>query len=168
MTSKPRYNFADTLRATRDKMEDRFVATMSSADDVFDASGLLESIKNQLIKDRREIVLKLLGFTNRFGELELEHPSRNSATAIQKHIEASITAAAEKFLADNPDFFSSLVEEVMKKPGIKTAVRKRFTDVFEYRIREEAERAARDLATEEGQKLAQEARKALSLRSAED
>lgn len=55
----------------------------------------------------------------------------------------------------------------MKKPGIKTAVRKRFTDVFEYRIREEAERAARDLATEEGQKLAQEAKKALSLRSAE-
>ncbi len=43
-----------------------------------------------------------------------------------------------------------------------------FTDVLEYRIREEAEAAARNLAAQEGKKLEEEARKALSLRSAED
>lgn len=168
MTSKPRYNFAATLRATRDKMEDRFVATMSSADNVFDASALLDSIKDQLIKERREIVLKLLGFTSRWGELELETPSRNGSSAVAKHIEATVTAAAEKFFEANPDFFSDMAKEVLKKPNVKAAIRKRFTDVFEYRIREEAEAAARNLAAQEGKKLEEEARKALSLRSTED
>lgn len=69
-------------------MESRFAAVISEEDKSFDPEALLASIRDQLIAERREMVMKLLGFQTSWGSLN----------SIQAHAGAAVFRASLRAL----------------------------------------------------------------------
>ncbi len=165
VTEKPKrkpFNFGEMLRNARFKMESRFAAVISEEDKSFDPEALLASIRNQLIAERREMVLKLLGFKTSWGELELDTSARGRGS-VQGFVETAVAKATQRWADENPTFFDEAVQDALKNPKLKTALRKRFTEQFEWRMQQAVEEAASRLAKEEAEAFYNEARSQLSM-----
>ena len=161
------FNFGEKLRNARSKMEHRFAAVISEEDKSFDPEALLASIRDQLIAERREMVLKLMGFRTSWGT-ELEINTSRNRTPLQTFIEKAVSDATNKWVAENPTFFEEAVQDTLKNPRFKAALRRRFVEQFEWRMRQSVEEAAALLAKEEAQVFYNEARSQLSMATPED
>lgn len=156
------FNFGEKLRDARFKMESRFAAVISEEDKSFDPEALLASIRDQLIAERREMVLKLLGFKTSWGELEFDASSRVHGN-LQSFVEGAVAKATQRWVDENPDFFDEAIQEAMKNTKMRTALRKSFTRTFNWRLEQAVEARAADLADEEANKFYNEARSQLSM-----
>lgn len=160
------FNFGEMLRNARSKMESRFAAVISEEDKSFDPEALLASIRDQLIAERREMVLKLLGFRTSWGELELDSSARGRGS-VQGFVEAAVAKATQCWVDENSTFFDEAVQEYLKSAKVKTALRKAFAQTFEWRLRQAVEDRAKALANEEAEKFYNEAKTQLSLAAEE-
>ena len=163
---KPRQSFKQKLIAIRDRMEEQFASAISRHDRTFDADGLVQEISNTLIRERREMVLKVMGFDTAFGRLELR--DGRTRGALQNFVEEKVNEGVQRWAEENPDFFEEAVREALKKKSIRTSIQKRFTEVFEWRMREHAEELARKMVEEEGKRFEAQIRKHLTLATPED
>ena len=160
------FNFGEMLRNARFKMESRFAAIISEEDKSFDPEALLASIRDQLIAERREMVLKLLGFRTSWGELELDTSARGRGS-VQGFVEAAVAKATQRWVDENPTFFDEAVQKHLGNAKTKTALGKAFTQTFEWRLRQAVESRAETLANEEAEKFYNEAKAQLSLAAEE-
>lgn len=160
------FNFGEKLRNARSTMEHRFATAIGEEDKSFNPEALLNSIRDQLIAERREMVLKLLGFDTRWGGLELNMSSRERG-GLQKFVEDAATKATQRWADENPTFFEEAVQDVLKDPKLKTALRKRFAEAFTWRLQQAVEEAAGRLAKEEAEAFYNEARSQLSMAAEE-
>lgn len=156
------FNFGEKLRSARSKMEHRFAAVIGEEDKSFNPEALLASIRDQLIDERRKMVLKLLGFRTNWGELELDTSSRGQGN-LRNFVEDAVAKATQRWADENPTFFEETVQDALKNPKLKTALRKRFTEQFEWRMQQAVEEAASRLAKEEAEVFYNEARSQLSM-----
>ena len=160
------FNFGEQLRKARSKMESRFAAVISEEDKSFDPEALLASIRDQLIAERREMVLKLLGFKTSWGELEFDTSSRVRGS-LQSFVESAVAKATQRWVDENPDFFDKAIQEAMKNTKVRTALRKSFTRNFNWRLEQAVDARAEALASEEADKFYNEAKAQLSLAAEE-
>lgn len=148
-------------------MEHRFAAAIGEEDKSFSPDALLASIRDQLIAERREMLLKLLGFRTSWGELELNTSSRERGS-LQSFVEDAVAKAAQRWADEKPNFFDEAVQESLKSAKLKTALRKRFAQTFEWRLQEAVESRAATLAEQEADKFYNEARSQLSMAAGGD
>lgn len=160
------FSFGEKLRNARSKMESRFAAIISEEDKSFDPEALLASIRDQLIAERREMVMKLLGFRTSWGELELDTSARGRGS-LQSFVESAVAKATQRWADENPDFFDEAIQEAMKNTKTRTALRKSFVRTFNWRLEQAVEARAGALAEEEADKLCNEAKAQLSLTAEE-
>lgn len=161
------FNFGEQLRSARSKMEHRFAAAIGEEDKSFNPEALLDSIRDQLIAERRGMVMKLLGFSTRWGELELDTSARGQGM-LRSFVEDAVAKATQRWVDENPTFFEEAVQDAFKNPKLKTTLRKHFAEQFEWRMRQAAEEAACRLAREEAEAFYNEAKSQLSMAAERD
>lgn len=142
----------ERLLEARESMHERFLDAFEKANEAFTPDSLATEISAMLTRERREIVLKLLGFTDHWGKLEVDHCNgRDKESIIGRYLrgraEPIVTAWMEKEIRP---IFEAKARERLANAKVRKAVEKEFVERFTYYLREsisiEAERLAEEHA----------------------
>lgn len=138
------------LLEARESMHERFFAAFERANEAFTPDSLATEISTMLTRERREIVLKLLGFTDRWGKLEVDHCNGLDKESIigrylRGRAEPIVTAWMEKEIRP---IFEAKARERLANAKVRKAVEKEFVERFTYCLRESISREAERLAKE--------------------
>ena len=131
-------------------MHERFLDAFERANEAFTPDSLATEISTMLTRERREIVLKLLGFTDHWGKLEVDHCNgRDKESIIGRYLrgraEPIVTAWMEKEIRP---IFEAKARERLANAEVRKAVEKEFVERFTYCLRESISREAERLAEE--------------------
>ena len=150
----------------RGDLVEQFFTAFGNAGVKFDAEGIQRQIVNDLTKERRDLALKMLGFDDRWGRLEVdrcnsrksaasEFIDRNVASAVQKWTDECLRPAIEARGRDK-----------LNNASVMNAVTKDFDRQFMYAAHRQMEHLAEQAGKEfvnalvdqikAGMKLAQE------------
>ena len=140
----------DRLLEARESMHERFFAAFERANEAFTPDSLAIEISTMLTRERREIVLKLLGFDHRWGKLEVDHCNgRDKESIVGRYLrgqaEPIVTAWMEKEIRP---IFEAKARERLANAEVRKAVEKEFVERFAYYLRESISREAERLAKE--------------------
>lgn len=138
------------LLEARESMHKRFLAAFEKANEAFTPDSLATEISAMLTKERREIVLKLLGFDNSWGRLEVDHCNgRDKDSIIGRYLRDQakpiVTAWMEKEIRP---IFEAKARERLADAQVRRAVERDFVERFSYHLRANIEREAERLAKE--------------------
>lgn len=138
------------LLEARESMHERFLDAFEKANEAFTPDSLATEISAMLTRERREIVLKLLGFDTRWGNLEVDHCNgRDKDSIIGRYLrnqaESVVTAWMEKEIRP---IFEAKARERLANAEVRKAVEKEFVERFTYCLRESISREAERLAEE--------------------
>lgn len=64
--------FEERMIAARERIHERFFKSFDAADEAFSPDALTKQINAMLVSERRQIVMKLMGFDDRFGSWEVD------------------------------------------------------------------------------------------------
>jgi hypothetical protein len=140
----------DRLLEARESMHERFFAAFEKANEAFTPSSLATEISAMLTKERREIVLKLLGFENSWGKLEIDRCNgRDKESIVGRYLrdqaEPIVTAWMEKEIRP---IFEAKARERLANNAVRKAVERDFVERFSYHLRANINREAERLAKE--------------------
>lgn len=140
----------DRLLEARESMHERFLDAFEKANEAFTPDSLATEISTMLTRERREIVLKLLGFDDRWGKLEVDHCNgRDNDSIIGRYLrnqaESAVTAWMEEEIRP---IFEAKARERLANAEVRKAVEKEFVDRFAHCLRENISREAERLAKE--------------------
>lgn len=140
----------DRLLEARESMHGRFFAAFEKANEAFTPSSLATEISAMLTKERREIVLKLLGFNDHWGKIEVDHCNGRDKDSIigrylREEAKSAVTAWMEKEIRP---ILEAKARERLASAEVRRAVEKGFVDRFTYYLRENIDREAERLAKE--------------------
>ena len=141
--------FADRLSEMRDSMHTKFFDAFGKANIVLDTENLTKEIIASLNKERREIVLKLLGMTDKWGKLEVNSGPSNDRTIIDGYLRGTAAVAVNEWL--NKHFASALEDHVRQKfsdSNVRKAAIKSFDDYFRRELDDGLRKAASNMANE--------------------
>lgn len=160
------------LTKKREALHQQFFDAFEKANVKLDPESLTREIIAQLNEERREIVLKLLGFNDSWGKLEVDRCNgRDRESIVGKYLYGQARAAVQAWMDNH--LLVALEKHIKGKfsdPKVISASVKAFDEYFKYalndRLRSYAEDAAADIAadfaakvkesmslsTEEGQK----------------
>ena len=147
----------------RDDLIEQFFTAFGNAGVKFDAEGIQRQIVNDLTKERRNLALKMLGFNDRWGKIEIDHSNgrksvasdfidQNVGPAVQKWVDECLRPAIE---ARSRDKLNSSV--VMK------AIMKDFDSEFMYAARRQMEQLAAQAGEEFANALADQIKAGMKL-----
>ncbi len=87
-----------TARITklRDGLIEQFFKAFGDAGVKFDAESIQREIVSELTKERRTLALKMLGFDDRWGELEVDH-CNNRASVASEFVKSNVGPAIQKW-----------------------------------------------------------------------
>jgi hypothetical protein len=144
----------ERLLAARAKMHEEFLKAFDEAQVKFDSESLATEITEMLLKERREIVLKLIGFTDRWDELEIDHSNgRDRDSIVGKYIHTIATDAVQKWMDDHlKGAFEAHVRGKFSDAKVKAAAIKEFDNIFQHALHN----AIRDLAENMAEQVAEE------------
>ena len=135
----------------RDDLVEQFFTAFGNAGVKFDAEGIQREIIAELTKERRILALKMLGFDDRWGKLEVDHSNgrksvasdfidQNVGPAVQKWVDECLRPAIEARSRDK-----------LNSPAVMKAIMKDFDSEFMYAAREQmghlAAEAGKEFAT---------------------
>ena len=114
----------------RDSLVEQFFTAFGNAGVKFDAEGIQRQIVDELAKERRNLALKMLGFDDRWGKIEIDHTNgrktvagdfinQNVGPAVQKWVDECLRPAIE-----------ARGRGKLNDPAVMRAVTKDFDDVF--------------------------------------
>lgn len=140
----------ERLLEARESMHERFFAAFERANEAFTPDSLATEISTMLTRERREIVLKLLGFDTRWGKLEVDHCNgRDKDSIVGRYLrgqaEPIVAAWMEKELRP---IFEAKARERLANAEVRKAVERDFVERFTYCLRENISREAERLAKE--------------------
>ena len=150
----------------RDGLIEQFFTAFGNASVKFDAEGIQHQIVDELTKERRNLALKMLGFNDRWGKLEVDRCNSRTSVA-SEFIKSQVGPAVERW-AD--ECLRPMLEErgraKLHDAAVMKAVMKDFDDQFMYAARQQMEHLAAQAGEEfanalvdqikAGMKLAQE------------
>ena len=140
--------------AARAQMHETFFKAFDEAQVKFDPKSLATEVTAMLLKERREVVMKLIGFTDHWGKLEVDHSNgRDKDSMVGKYLRTTAADAVQKWLDDHlKGAFEEHVRGKLSDAKVRAAAIKEFDDVFQRglrnAIRDAAERAAMQVANE--------------------
>lgn len=147
----------------RDNLIEQFFTAFGNAGVKFDAEGIQREIIAELTKERRNLALKMLGFDDRWGKLEVDHC--NSCTPVaSEFIKSQVGPAVERW-AD--ECLRPMLEErgraKLHDAAVMKAVMKDFNDQFMYAARRQMEHLAAQAGKEFADALANQTKAGMKL-----
>ena len=142
------------MKDTRARMHETFFQAFDEVQVKLDPKSLATEVTAMLLKERREVVMKLIGFTDHWGKLEVDHSNgRDKDSLVGKYLRTAAADAVQKWLDDHlKGAFEAHVRDKLSDVKVKNAAVKEFDDVFtralRNAIRDSAERAAMQVANE--------------------
>ena len=163
-TSKP-VTIEERLLATRAKMHEEFLKAFNEAEVKFDPESLVTEITSMLLEERREIVLKLIGFTNRWGPLEVDYNNaRNRDSIVGKYIHTVAADAVQKWMDDHlKGAFEAHVRGKFSDAKVKAAVIKEFDNIFQRTLHDAIRNLAKDMAQQVAEEFSKTVKSTLTL-----
>lgn len=136
------------LRGIREK----FFQTAVETADTLDVDQLKEELSKTILKERRALVMSLLGLRQTYsGNLEIDWGSNAAHAPIQRFINEKLKEAIALWVKEEiAPLFTETAARLAADEKFKAAIRKEFVRVFEYR----AEEKATELAAEMGRAYA--------------
>ena len=150
----------------RDGLIEQFFTAFGNAGVKFDAEGIQRQIVNDLTKERRNLALKMLGFNDRWGEIEIDH-ANGRKTVASDFIDQNVGPAVKKWVDEclRPAI-EARGRDKLNNASVMNAVTKDFDRQFMYAAHRQMERLAEQAGKEfadaladrikAGMKLAQE------------
>lgn len=134
----------DSLDVAREELHAVFAAQVKQLDVLFDPKELQARLLDILVKERREIIFKVMGLSNHFGRLEV-----NSKSPLWDHLNTHAKAAADRFMTEMlVPMFDDRAQNLLTRPEVMKALNEEFDRVFRYQLSQHArtlaEKAARD------------------------
>ena len=132
----------------RDGLIEQFFTAFGNASVKFDAEGIQRQIVDELTKERRNLALKMLGFNDRWGKLEVDHTNgretvasdfidQNVGPAVQKWVDECLRPAIEARSRDK-----------LNNPAVMKAIMEDFDSCFIYAARQQMEHLAEQAGKE--------------------
>ena len=150
----------------RDGLIEQFFTAFGNASVKLDAEGIQRQIVDELTKERRNLALKMLGFDDRWGKLEIDH-ANGRKTVASDFIDQNVGPAVKKWVDEclRPAI-EARGRDKLNSPAVMKAIMKDFDSEFMYAARRQmghlaahaGEEFANALADQikAGMKLAQE------------
>lgn len=159
----------DRLLEARESMHERFFAAFEKANEAFTPNSLATEISTMLTRERREIVLKLLGFDHRWGKLEIDHCNgRDEDSIVGRYLrgqaEPIVAAWMEKEIRP---IFEAKARERLANAEVRKAVEREFAERFTYILQENIRREAERLAKEHAAAFSAQVAKTMSMATPE-
>ena len=134
----------------RDGLVEQFFVAFGNAGVKFDAEGIQRQIIDELTKERRNLALKMLGFDDRWGKIEVDH-NNGRRTVASEFINQNVGPAVEKWVDEclRPAI-EARGRDKLNNAAVMNAVTKDFDQQFMYAAREQMEL----LASEAGKEFA--------------
>ena len=147
----------------RDGLIEQFFTAFGNASVKFDAEGIQRQIVDELTKERRNLALKMLGFDDRWGKLEIDHTNgrktvagdfiaQNVGPAVKKWTDECLRPAIEARSRDK-----------LNSPAVMKAIMKDFDREFMYAARRQMERFAAQAGEEFANALADQIKAGMKL-----
>ena len=141
-----------TARITklRDGLVEQFFKAFESAGVKFDAENIQREIIAELTKERRTLALKMIGFEDRWGTLEVDHCNSRVSVA-SEFIKANVGPAVQRWTDEclRPEI-EARGRNKLNNATVMKAVTQDFDHQFMYAARRQMER----LAVEAGEEFA--------------
>ena len=135
----------------RDDLVEQFFTAFGNAGVKFDAEGIQREIIAELTKERRTLALKMLGFDDRWGKLEVDH-CNNRASVASEFVKANVGPAVQKWTEEclRPAI-EARSRDKLNSPAVMKAIMEDFEQQFMYAAREQmghlAAEAGKEFAT---------------------
>lgn len=154
------------LQGERSKLHEAFFTSFQRANVKLDPEALTKEIISQLTKERREIVLKLLGFDERYcGKLEVNAcNSRDKDSIVGQFLRKEAAAAVQKWL--ETEMLGALDKHIAGKfsdPKVMKAAQQYFDSQFDWKLRAAMEAQAGYVANELAQGFAAQVKETMKL-----
>lgn len=158
------FDLSAELEVSREKLHRAFFEAFEEADVKFSPDQLAKEVTQMLTKERREIVLKLMGFSTRWGELEVD--SSNGNNMVSKYIHEVANDAIREWLDNHlRGAFDAHIRGKMSDTKVVNAALKEFANVFDDTLRMNLRNMAKELAYEQAQEFRKQVLKTMSLSS---
>ena len=147
----------------RNDLVEQFFTAFGNAGVKFDAEGIQRQIVNDLTKERRNLALKMLGFNDRWGKIEIDRSNgrksvasdfidQNVGPAVQKWVDECLRPAIEARSRDK-----------LNSPAVMKAIMKDFDSEFMYAARRQMEQFAAQAGEEFANALADQIKAGMKL-----
>ena len=157
------------LTKKREALHQQFFDAFEKANVKLDPESLTREIIAQLNEERREIVVKLLGFNDRWGKLEVDSCNgRDRESIVGKYLRIQAQAAVQAWM--DKHLLVALEKHIKGKfsdPKVISASVKAFDKYFSYALDDCLRSHATDAATEIAADFAAKVKESMSL-SAEE
>ena len=154
-----------TARITklRDGLIEQFFKAFGDAGVKFDAESIQREIISELTKERRTLALKMIGFDDRSGNLEVDH-HYNRASAASEFVKANVGPAIQKW---TDECLRPAIEargrDKLSDAAVMNAVTKDFDQQFVYAARKQMEHLAAEAGEEFANALAAQIKAGIKL-----
>lgn len=157
---------AARITKLRNDLVEQFFKAFGDAGVKIDAEGIQRQIISELTKERRTLALKMLGFNDRWGEIEVDH-CNSRASVVSEFVRANVGPAVQKWTDEclRPAIEARGRDKLNNATVMKAVMRdfdpqfiRAAHDQMEYLARQAGEEFANTLADQikAGMKLAQE------------
>ena len=147
----------------RDGLVEQFFVAFGNAGAKFDAEGIQREIISELTRERRTLALKMLGFDDRWGKLEVDHCNSRTSVA-SEFIKSQVGPAVERW-AD--ECLRPMLEErgraKLHDAAVMKAVMRDFDQQFQYAARQQMEHLAAEAGKEFANALADQIKAGMKL-----
>ena len=132
----------------RDNLVEQFFTAFGNAGVKFDAEGIQREIIAELTKERRTLALKMLGFTDRWGKLEVDSCNGRASVA-SEFVKANVGPAVEKWTEEclRPAI-EARGRDKLNSAAVMNAITKDFDQQFMYAARKQMEHLAAEAGKE--------------------
>ena len=147
----------------RDSLVEQFFTAFGNAGVKFDAEGIQRQIVDELTKERRNLALKMLGFDDRWGKLEVDHCNSRTSVA-SEFIKSQVGPAVERWTDEclRPAI-GARGRDKLNNAAVMKAVTKDFDSQFMYAAHQQMERLAAQAGKEFADALANQIKAGMKL-----
>ena len=147
----------------RDGLIEQFFTAFGNASVKFDAEGIQRQIVDELTKERRNLALKMLGFNDRWGKLEVDH-TNGRKTVASDFIDQNVGPAVKKWVDEclRPAI-EARGRDKLNNASVMNAVTKDFDRQFMYAAHRQMERLAEQAGKEFADALADQIKAGMKL-----
>ena len=147
----------------RDNLVEQFFTAFGNAGVKLDAEGIQRQIVDELTKERRNLALKMLGFDDRWGKLEVDRCNSRTSVA-SEFIKSQVGPAVERW-AD--ECLRPMLEErgraKLHNAAVMKAIMKDFDHQFQYAARKQMQHLAEQAGEEFANALANQIKAGMKL-----
>ena len=147
----------------RDGLIEQFFTAFGNAGVKFDAEGVQRQIVDELTKERRNLALKMLGFNDRWGKLEIDRDNGRKTVA-SEFIARNVGPAVEKWVDEclRPAI-EARGRDKLNNAAVMKAVAKEFDSQFMYAARKQMQHLAEQAGEEFANALADQIKAGMKL-----